>query len=87
MTFPREESSGEINNHYSLINLIRINETGLLQLGIWIYRVQEFFLLYGSIKKDRSVKKIQKCKKNLKNCLHFVDHNATIQCGRACTCV
>ena len=30
---------------------------------------------------------IEKCKKNLKNCLHFVDHNATIQCGRACTYV
>jgi len=35
----------------------------------------------------RKLKKLEKCKKNLKNCLHFVDHNATIQCGRACTCV
>ena len=33
----------------------------------------------------QKLKKLEKCKKNLKNCLHFVDHNATIQCGRACT--
>ena len=40
-----------------------------------------------NISNFRKLKKLEKCKKNLKNCLHFVDHNATIQCGRACTCV
>ena len=75
-----------VNSKFGLMN-IKLLCLGKSSHGTGVSSIIEANEHRKNVSNFQKLKKLEKCKKNLKNCLHFVDHNATIQCGRACTCV